>query len=75
MAVDADMNQVLEWMGFTQAANRAQIMADIPTIASLGELSEMDIINLAEEYSKRTVADGRLFMGLERTKLLKATVH
>ena len=75
MAVNADMNQILEWLGFANAPQRTQVLQDIPTLESLADITEQEIGYLAEEYSKRTVTDGRFFMGLERTKLLKATVH
>jgi hypothetical protein len=69
------MERAITWMGFTQN-QRGPIISDIgSTFTEVESLTSKDISELAESYSKRTVNDGRIIFGLQRTKRLKAFIH
>ena len=69
------MNQVLIWIGFDVVANRHALRSEIAEIKDMVDLTEKDITELQELYAKRTQNAGRMYLGLQCTKRLKATLH
>ena len=65
----------LEWIGFTDPAQRASLLGDFGTFEDIADLKHDDIDTLASSYSKRTVAEGRIHFGLARIRRLKALIH
>ena len=61
---------VLDWICFTIPAQRAAIMADITELEDYADLKEKHMQSLADGFARRTVADGRLIVGVSRTKRL-----
>ena len=61
---------VLEWIGFTIPAQRAAILADITELEDYADLKENHMQSLADGFDRHTVADGRLIVGVSRTKRL-----
>mmetsp|Transcript_37358 Transcript_37358/g.52735 ORF Transcript_37358/g.52735 Transcript_37358/m.52735 type:complete len:152 (-) Transcript_37358:628-1083(-) len=74
-AADAEMNQILELIGFNNNNERAQVITNIPDIQSLGDLTKKEIHEIAEDYGKRTPAANRFFICMAHTKKLKAVVY
>ncbi len=70
------MNTILGWIGFEQAATRDRIREEgFETFADLATMKELDICNLAESYSRRTIADGRAIFGLRRIRYMIGLIH
>ena len=70
------MDTILEWIGFEQDATRARIREEgFETFADLATMKEKDIRDLAESYSRRTLADGRAIFGLRRIRYMIGLVH
>ena len=60
----------LNWICFTILAQRAAIMADITELEDYADLKEKHMQSLADGFARRTVACGRLIVGVSRTKRL-----
>ena len=61
------MDTILGWIGFDQEATRTRIREEgFDTFSDLATMKEKDIRDLAESYSRRTIADGRAIFGLRR---------
>ena len=73
----AELNQALVWIGFGDQGNRDTICqaAGLLSFEDFVGLTEKDIRDMAEEFSKRTVAQGRISFGLRRIKLLLGVMH
>ena len=70
------MDLVLEWIGFDIVATRERIRAEgFETFDDLINMKEKDIRDLAESYSRRTVADGRAIFGIRRIRYLIGLIH
>jgi hypothetical protein len=70
------MDTILEWIGFDQEATRTRIRDEgFDTFADLATMKEKDIRDLAESYSRRTVADGRSIFGLRRIRYMIGLIH
>ena len=69
------MEQTLTWIGFNTTASRDALHIDIDQFEDMLELTEKDISDLENSYSKRTAADGRLIFGLQETNRLKSMIH
>ena len=70
------MDTILEWIGFEQEATRTRIREEgFDTFADLATMKEKDIRDLAESYSRRTVADGRAIFGLRRIRFMIGLIH
>ena len=68
--------QILHWIGFRTAAQQAAIVADcFDSFDSLQMLSEKDVHQMSTDFSGRTVANGKIIFGTNRTKFLKAVAH
>ena len=75
-AYDAEMNQVLTWIGFNTPNIRNRIMDDaFNMLRDLSTCKEADIRDLASGFAKRTQNEGRIIFGLRRTKRLIAMMH
>ena len=66
---------VLDWIGFTIPAQRAAIMADITELEDYADLKEKHMQSLADSFARRAVADGRLIVGVSRTKRLTELIQ
>ena len=72
----ADIDTILEYCGFDNAGNRANIAADgFESFNDILSLTDKDISELAKGFAELTAAQGRIIFGLLRANLLKATVH
>ena len=70
------MDTALLWIGFDQEATRERLRAEgFDTFIDLNGMKEKDIRDLADSYTRRTVADGRAIFGLKRTRYLIGLVH
>ena len=70
------MDTILTWIGFDQEATRVRIREEgFDTFADLATMKEKDIRDLAESYSRRTVADGRAIFGLRRIRYMIGLIH
>ena len=76
VAIDAAAyDTVLDWIGFTIPAQRAAIIADITELEDYADLKEKHMQSLADGFARRTVADGRLIVGVSRTKRLTELIQ
>ena len=67
---------VLDVIGFNLAVERAGIMnAGLNSFEDFRYLTEKDIRDMADDFSKRTAANGRIVFGLGRTKKLVGVLH
>ena len=70
------MDTILEWIGFEQEATRTRIREEgFDTFADLATMKEKDICDLAESYSRRTVANGRAIFRLRRIRHMIGLIH
>lgn len=67
---------MLNAIGFNNPAQRILLMqAGLADYEDFRHLVEKDIRDMAEEFAKRTVANGRMTFGLGRTKKLIGLIH
>ena len=67
---------MLGWIGFEQEATRTRIREEgFDTFADLATMKEKDICNLAESYSRRTIADKRAIFGLRHIRYMIGLIH
>ena len=73
----AELHQALVWIGFGDQGNRDTICleAGLLSFEDFVGLTEKDIWDMAEEFSKRTVVQGTISFGLRRIKLLLGVMH
>ena len=73
----ADVNQCLQWIGFADVNQRNSIIdeAGLNTLRDLFDVSEVDIRDMAESFSKRSPANTRIIFGMRRIKWLIAMMH
>ena len=70
------MDVILGWIGFDQVATRDRIREEgFETFDDLSNMKEKDIRDLAESYSRRTVADGRVIFGIRRIRYMIGLIH
>jgi hypothetical protein len=63
------MDTALLWIGFDQEATRERLRAEgFDTFDDLSGMKK-DICDLADSYTRRTVADGRTIFGLKRSQV------
>ena len=75
MAALLPMDQVIHWIGFTQDAQRQPIVAELgDELLDICNMTAKEMSDLADSYTKRTVADGRIHFGLQRTRRLKSLI-
>jgi hypothetical protein len=71
-----EMDTVLTWIGFDDVDTRNRIRLEgFNEYSDLLTMNEKDIRDLAESYSRRTVADGRFIFGVRRIKHLLGLIH
>ena len=77
MAANADMEQILTWIGFTDGPQRHRICQEggFGTMSDFVGVTETDIRNMAESFEKRTDANGRILFGMRRIKWLIGIMH
>ena len=79
MAAQPEIDQIgdiLEWIGFENQGNRTSIIADaFSTYSDIQTLTDKDITELSESFSRRTANNDRINFGIRRTKRLKHMVH
>ena len=68
-------DNALDWIGLTIPAQRAPIMADITELEEYADIKEKHMQSLADGFSRRTVSDGRLIVGVSRTKRLTKLIQ
>ena len=73
----AELHQALIWIGFGDQGNRDTICqeAGLLSFEDFVGLTEKDIRDMAEEFSKCTVVQGRISFRLRRIKLLLGVMH
>jgi hypothetical protein len=70
------VDYLLDVVGFHDPAEHMQLMeAGLTNYEDFRYLVEKDIRDMAEEFSKRTVANGCMTFGLGRTKKLTGLMH
>ena len=75
-AVVTELDQIFQWIGFNVQHHRDAIMHDaFMTYADVLALKVKDITSLSDNYSRRTAVNGRICIGLRRTKKLEAFLH
>ena len=76
MALATTVDFVLQTIGFANDNERASIRAaGLEQFEDFRYLTEKDIRDMAEEFGKRTMANGRIVFGLGRTKKLIGAMH
>ena len=73
----AELNQAFVWISFGDQGNRDTICqeAGLLSLEDFVGLTEKDIQDMAEEFSKCTVVQGRISFGLCRIKFLLGVMH
>ena len=73
----AEVHQALQWIGFGNQAHRDSICekAGFESLEDFVGLSEKDIREMADEYKKRTQAQGRIPFGLRWINFLIGVMH
>jgi hypothetical protein len=70
------VDSVLQTIGFINDGERNGIMAaGLAQFDDFRYLNEKDIRDMADEFGKRTAANGRIVFGLGRTKKLVGAMH
>ena len=77
VAALADVNQCLHWIGFADVNQRNSIIneADLNTLRDLFDVSEVDIHDMAESFSKRSPTNTRIIFGMRHIKWVIAMMH
>jgi len=68
------IDQILEWIGFTEP-QRNRLAQEFDSVDDIREWTDKDVHSLAESFSKRTTAEGKMYFGMARTKRLTALIH
>ena len=70
------MFQIFHWIGYTSAAERTSLVDDgLDSYESIKTLTEKDIRGMATDFARRTVAEGRLYFGVRRSKWMTAITY
>ena len=70
------IDQILEWIGFTDLAHRGRIIEDaFTTYADVQAMNEKDVTELSASFSRRTTTNGKIDFGIRRTKKLMQLLH
>ena len=68
--------QSLYWIGFTVEAQRNRIMSEaFSTFEDIRATDEADIDAMSKDLTSRSQPNGRIIVGIKRTKLLKGFAH
>jgi hypothetical protein len=71
----AGLRFVLQTIGFNPAKTGSIMEAGLSEFEDFRYLVEKDIRDMAEEFGKRTMVQGRIVFGLGRTKKLTGVMH
>ena len=73
----ADVNQCLQWIVFADVNQRNSIIDEggLNALRDLFGISDVDIRDIAESFSKRSPANTRIIFGMRRIKWLIAMMH
>ena len=73
----AEVDQCLQWIGFTDVQHRNSIIAEggFNGLNDFFDVTETDIRDMAESFSKRSPAANRINFGMRRIKWLIAMMH
>ena len=73
----AEVDQCLQWIGFTDVQHRNSIIAEggFNGLNDFFDVTETDIHDMAESFSKRSPAANRINFGMRRIKWLIAMMH
>ena len=76
-AAFAEVDQCLQWIGFTDVQHRNSIIAEggFNSLNDFFDVTETDIRDMAESFSKRSPAANRINFGMRRIKWLIAMMH
>ena len=70
------LGSILNWIGFTTTTEHIVITTDVlTTYDDLLSLKQKDITEPSEAFSRRTTNNGKINLGVRRTKKLKWLVH
>ena len=70
------IDQILEWIGFTDLAHRGRIIEDaFTTYADVQAMNKKDVTELSASFSRRTTTNGKIDFGIRRTKKLMQLLH
>ena len=70
------IKEILNWIGFTDAAQRDRICNDAFTnYADILSMNEKDVTELSASFSRRTATNGKIDFGIRRTKKLMHLLH
>ena len=77
VAAFAEVDQCLQWIGFTDVQHRNSIIAEegFNGLNDFFDVTETDIRDMAESFSKRSPAANRINFGMRRIKWLIAMMH
>ena len=73
----AEVDQCLQWIGFTDVQHRNSIIAEgeFNGLNDFFDVMETDIRDMAESFSKRSPAANRINFGMRHIKWLIAMMH
>ena len=70
------MDVILGWIGFDQVTTRDRIREEgLETFDDLSNMKEKDICDLAESYSRQTVAYGWVIFGIRQLRYMIGLIH
>ena len=70
------MDTILTWIGFDQEETRERLQAEgFESFDDILAMKEKDVRDLAESYSRRTIADGRTIFGIRRIRYMIGLIH
>ena len=69
-----EFQQVLQWLGFDDQDQRDSLEGELTDLASMSDITYKDISELQSSYAKRTIAEGQIHFGMNRTKRLKSLI-
>jgi hypothetical protein len=73
---NVEIDTILMYCGFENPASRQAIAEDgFNSYQDIAGLDDKDVNSLADGFSSRTQANGKIIFGLSRTTRLKSTVH
>ena len=72
-----EVDQCLQWIGFTDVQHHNSIIAEggFNGLNDFFDVTETDICDMAESFSKRSPAANRINFGMRRIKWLIAMMH
>ena len=73
----ADIHQCLEWIGLCDVHHRNAIIDEggFDRLTDFYDINEMDIRDMAENFSKRSPAANHIIFGMRRIKWLISMMH